>query len=96
MNREEFKQHLYEYANGATPRPFTDEEYRRIEFVYTYSPIISECGGKRKIAILWQEFGLPIIKLMEPQATKHEQLLAEIKDLQSKLMDKREELKDLI
>lgn len=68
MNRLEFEAQLIAYAGEDNVRVFTEEEYSKIEFVYVWHPAIAAVGGKRQIAILWQEFGMGLINDMYPVA----------------------------
>lgn len=52
----------------------TDEEYKKIEFVYTWHPSISETDGKNQIAMLVGAFGMRIIEDMLPTAQKAQEL----------------------
>ncbi len=77
MTRLEFEAQLAEYAGEDNLRPFTDAEYSKIEYVYTWHPAIKAVGGKRQIAIIWQEFGLGMINDMYPVANDMETLTEE-------------------
>ena len=67
MTKEEFDRELNEYAPD-NRRLYSAQEYVKIEFVYNYHPAISEVGGKRQIAIIWQEGGISVINDMEKRA----------------------------
>ena len=42
------------------------DDYRKIEFVYNYSPIIPDIGGKEKIVRLFQMGGMELIEQLIP------------------------------
>lgn len=76
MNRLEFEAQLIEYAGGEdNVRPFTEDDYVKIEYVYIWHPAIKDVGGKRQIAIIWQEFGMGMIDEMYPAAQEMGELL---------------------
>ena len=85
MMMDEFKTQLTEYAEAGKERQFTDEEYSKIEFVYTWHPAIKAVGGKRQIAIIWQEFGMGMINDMYPLAMEMETLFAKRADVRKDL-----------
>lgn len=76
MTREEFEKCVDTYGaeKGTETRPFTDEEYKTIEKVYTFHPSISELGGKKQIAQIYVDFGMSIIRDMVPRAEVMEKL----------------------
>lgn len=74
MMYEELQREVIEYAGADKARPFNNEEYARIEYVYVWHPAIRSQGGKRQIAILWQEFGMGVINDMTPVAKEFEAL----------------------
>nr|DAP06899.1 MAG TPA: hypothetical protein [Caudoviricetes sp.] len=71
MTREEFETNLKEIqAQGCMlcmPMP-TEQEYKAIEYVYTFHPSISETEGKKQVAYLYENFGMSIFKDMEARA----------------------------
>ena len=64
----------------------TPEDYKDIEFVYTWHPSISETDGKRQIATLWNIGGLRLIWDMKDTARIAMNLEKEIDDAKSKLI----------
>ena len=80
MTRQEFNERC---AVGVS-----DQEYKKIEFVYTWHPSISETQGKDQIAMLVATFGMRIIEDMLPTAEK-------AKELEDKRMCLRQELENL-
>lgn len=74
MMRTEFEEKLIEYAGEDNVRVFTQEEYTKIEYVYTWHPAIAAVGGKRQIALIWQEFGMGMIDSMYPLSQEMERL----------------------
>lgn len=95
MMQSEFMERLAEYAGERNEirRPVTDEDYSKIEYVYTYHPAIKAVGGKRQIAIIWQEFGIGMIKDMEPAAQEMEALECKRAALRNDLNDIDNEIK---
>lgn len=77
-------------------RTVSDDDYRLIEYVYTFHPSISETDGKRQVALLYHEFGIRIFKDMKPTADRNRELEVEIgrarHNLQS-LLDEADELR---
>ena len=65
MMKSEFVDLLHEVS--PTHREPTIEEYKKIEFVYTYHPSI---GCKEDIVDLWRKYGNRIIEDMTPWAVK--------------------------
>lgn len=77
MNRQEFN----ERCNVSV----TENDYKEIEFVYTWHPSISETNGKDQIAMLVETFGMRIIEDMIPTAERAKELEDERMALRSKL-----------
>ena len=92
MNRLEFEEQLIAYAGEDNMRVFTEEEYKKIEYVYTWHPAIKPVGGKRQIAIICQEFGMGMINDMTPQAHEMEALETKCRDLKHDLVDLENEM----
>ena len=78
MMKEEF-----ERLAGVKVAP---EDYKEIDFVYTWHPGISETAGKMQIATLWTIGGRRLIMDMKPTATKAMELSREITDAKSELV----------
>ena len=57
-----------------TSRPFTEEDYKIVEKVYTFHPCIDSDRGKDQIASLHETFGMRVILDMLPTAEKAEEL----------------------
>ena len=87
MTIQEFKER--------TKKPVTDSDYKKIEFVYTYHPAISETEGKDQIGYLYNTFGMRIIEDMTDTAEKAEEMLYNIRTTESKLMQLKEEYQQL-
>lgn len=96
MNRLEFEAQLIEYAGEDNMRVFTEEEYSKIEFVYTWHPAIKPVGGKRQIAIIWQEFGMGMIDSMYPVAQEMERLEDKRSKLRQEINDIDKHIKEII
>lgn len=96
MTKEEFKKHLEDYAPG-NMRKFTDADYALIEYVYTYHPTISNVGGKKQIAVIFQEGGMSVIRDMKRRAQGTEVLEKKIASARlelDKLIKEYEQLKE--
>ena len=73
-------------------RTVSDDDYKLIEYVYTFHPSISETDGKRQVALLYHEFGLRVFKDMQATATANQVLESAIAELQ-KLLDEADDLR---
>lgn len=73
MTKQEFDVRL------AGDKTVTDEQYKLIEYVYTHHPAISNISGKDQIAILYDMFGMTVIKDMYPRAHRAEELEKEMR-----------------
>lgn len=93
MMRTEFEERLIEYAGEDNIRPFTQDEYTKIEYVYTWHPAIAAVGGKKQIALIWQEFGMGMINDMYPAAKEMEALENNRAALRKDLTDIDNEIK---
>lgn len=80
MTREEFNSLI---EPEKTKRP-NDEDWKIIEFVYTFHPSISETRGKEQIAYLYKTFGMRIIKDMIQPAKRAEAMEKELFELRAK------------
>jgi len=87
MTRQEFE--------SRTSRPVSDSDYKKIEFVYTYHPSISDTKGKDEIAQLFNMFGMRIIMDMIPTAEKAKELEDKIMATKSQLARLTEEYQQL-
>lgn len=79
MTKQEFEVRL------TGEKTVTDEQYKEIEYVYNYYPAISNISGKDQIAILYDMFGMTVIKDMYPRAHRAEELEREIREARIKL-----------
>lgn len=77
MNKQEFEQRIKSSV--------TDEEYKEIEYVYTWHPAISETAGKEQIASIYKAGGILVIKGMKELAKMMEKLDAEKREMQNRL-----------
>lgn len=96
MTREEFNQKCIEAKPQDNKRP-TDEEYKIIEYVYTFHPAISETEGKKQIAYLYMNFGMSIIRDMKPRAElmkKKEYQIVTTKTTLEKLQEQIAEIRE--
>lgn len=63
----------------------SNDDYAKIEYVYTYHPSISETDGITQIAYLYSVFGIRIILDMIPTAQKAQQYENNIMKARNKL-----------
>lgn len=73
----------------------SDEEYRTIEYVYAWYPTISETNGKKQIAKLYTDFGMPLIEDMVERAGKMEKLEGDLRRAQAQLTAIQDRIKML-
>lgn len=81
MNKIEFMSHVGSYKEDAIGF-LSEKNYKTIEYVYTWHPCIDPVKGKEQIAKLYADFGMRVIKDMEPTAIaaqETEQRLLELK-----------------
>ena len=83
MMREEFDRKLEEIRGISSH--ISEEDYKLIEYIYTFHPCVSETDGKRQVALLYHEFGMQIFKDMLTTATRNQLLEAEIIKTRQKL-----------
>ena len=81
MTKQEFESRL---EDGKT---VTGEQYKVIEYVYMYHPAIDAVRGKDQIAILYDMFGMTVIKDMYPRAAKAEKMEKAIAAARSKVVE---------
>lgn len=77
MNKQEFEQRI---KNNVS-----DEDYKEIEYVYTWHPAINETSGKDQIASIYLAGGILVIKGMKEMARMMEKLDAEKRAMQNQL-----------
>ena len=77
MTYDEFI-HKCERMTGTKNVSVSDDDFKVIEFVYTYYPAISEVQGKEQIALLYMTFGMTVINDMKPRALKARELECKI------------------
>ena len=85
MMREEFDRKLEEIRGISSH--ISEEDYKLIEYIYTFHPCISETDGKRQVAGLYHEFGIRIFKDMLETANKNKELEVEIGRARHKLQN---------
>ena len=73
----------------------TDEEYKVIESVYQWHPVISEVEGKEQIATLYKNFGMVIIKDMLPRAEKAREIEGRLRAARIEVERIQDELAEL-
>lgn len=87
MMKEEFEKLVGEEVSS--------RDYVKIEYVYTWSPLIDNVNGKQQIAMLYKACGMPIINLMLENATKAEKIQQDIANLKRIIEEKKDLLGDL-
>ena len=83
MMKYEFEEKLHEIE--PIQRTVSGDDYKLIEYVYTYHPSISDTEGKRQVALLYHEFGIQIFKDMEAAATANQVLESTIRKTRAEL-----------
>lgn len=80
----------------------SDEDYKLIEFVYQFHPVIRNVSGKDEVAELYKSFGMALFRDMEPRAKKTKEVeekmtscRLEIEKLTELLATRKAEMKDL-
>lgn len=80
----------------------SDEDYKLIEFVYQFHPVIRNVSGKDEVAELYKSFGMALFRDMEPRAKKAKEVEEkmtscglEIETLTELLATRKAEMKDL-
>lgn len=98
MTRQEFIEKIAEIDEGKAAladRMIHDEQYRMIETVYTFHPVIDEVEGKKQIAMIYAAGGMAVIRDMVPTAIRGRQIEAELRELQAKEHNLKGELERL-
>lgn len=88
MTKEEFKK-------AANIEEITEAEYKIVEYVYTWSPLISETEGKQQVALLYNTFGIAIFKDMTERAEKAEKIENEMRKARMEYERLRNEYEEL-
>ena len=91
MNREEFVAQVAKIAKNV--KEPTAEEYKLIEYVYTWYPTVSETTGKAQVAWLYVNLGMPIFRDMEKKAKQAEELDSELRMARTR-MERAQEMID--
>lgn len=94
MMKEEFLKKYEEQTNTPSPS-ISDEDYKLIEYVYTFHPSISETKGKDQIVYLVSNFGMAIIKDMLARAQLNESLESEIRKTNCRLEELKQKYNNL-
>lgn len=66
----------------------SDEDYKLIEFVYQFHPVIRNVSGKDEVAELYKSFGMALFRDMEPRAKK-------VKEVEEKMTSSSAILNDI-
>lgn len=90
MTRAEFESRLPSDAK----RP-SEQEFKIITLVYDYHPAMQTLKAKDQIAMLYSLFGMTLIYDMRERAARILELNKEIRDLEKKLTQDKEELQAL-
>lgn len=80
MMKEEFEQRIGQAVS--------DSDYKVIEAVYTYLPVIDNVLGKDQIATIYKSGGMRIMRDMLPTAEQAKQLESEIAQLRGTIEEK--------
>lgn len=97
--KEDMRKHeLEERIEGTV----SDEDYKLIEFVYQFHPLIRNVSGKDEVAELYKSFGMALFRDMEPRAKKAKEVEEkmtscrhEIETLTELLVTRKVEMKEL-
>ena len=73
----------------------TDEQYKEIEFVYSFHPCISETDGKQQIATIFNIGGMRLIRDMNTTANQAQNLEDEERMLRTQLERVKDQMKEL-
>ncbi len=73
----------------------SDNDYRSVEFVYTWHPAISEVNGKDQIAKIYVDFGMSIISDMVSRSHIMREKETELMRLQSSINELKGDIEDL-
>lgn len=92
MTYGEFLREAQKINPDAAP---TVEEYKTIEYVYTWHPAISETKGKQQIAMLYVEFGMSLIHDMVPRANEMKTTEEHYRTLNNQLCELQKKMEDL-
>ena len=92
MNKEEFVKEIKKFDQCSFAEffaeDFANEEYwNDIQLVYTFHPSISETKGKVQIALLYAQFGMPVIRDMIPRAQKAQEIEARIHQARAEMQE---------
>jgi hypothetical protein len=71
------------------------QDYKDIEYVYTWYPNISETNGKEQIAWLYVNLGMCVIRDMYETASLYEDLDDELRDAQNTVKELTERIERL-
>lgn len=70
----------------------SDNDYKTVEFVYTWHPAISEVNGKEQIAKLYVDFGMSVISDMVARSRLMSEKESEFLRIQSSLNELKGEM----
>lgn len=87
MTKQEFEELVVEKVS--------DADYRIIEFVYTWHPAINDVGGKTQMAVLYEDFGMSVIRGMYQVASYMERIDKEEREVRKRLAEIEERKKAL-
>lgn len=94
MTYDEFNRKC-EQLTGGKNVSVSDDDFKVIEFVYTYHPAISEVRGKEQIALLYTTFGMTVINDMKPRALKARELECKIAKARADYDNAKDEYNEL-
>lgn len=73
----------------------SDNDYKSVEFVYTWHPAIDEVNGKDQIARIYVDFGMSVISDMVPRSRLMMEKETECMRIQSSLNELKCEIEDI-
>ena len=74
----------------------TNEDYKEIEFVYTWHPAIPDVNGKQVIANIYNAGGMMIIKDMKATAQKWFERNMELTEIQKQILELQKQKDEVI
>ena len=76
-------------------KPVTDDEFKIIDFVYTFHPAISETEGKEQVAWLFINLGMRVFNDMTETAKRAEEIETKISSLKGEMESYKAEYSQL-
>ena len=95
MTKQEFIAQVQAVTNDATSA-ISAEDYKVVEYVYTWHPAIADVGGKRQIAEIYVHGGMLVIRDMLPRAQKAEEYDRKIRAIRKDIAGMEKQVDDLM